>query len=404
MPVNSSFSGDEALRFALENGIINIDEVHSQYIMNKREKVLKKHPFAITPPAGTNTRWQTYYLTETGVKKQLRAQTKENLLDRLADIYFSNAHIENLTVQNLFDEWLEWKTPFTNSNNTVMRYKQLYKKYVSNLPFNDMKVISVNTANLETICNLIIKDNDLTRKAWINLKSILNGMFNLAVRRQYIKSNPLDDITIYIKYRQVNKKPSDTQTFDTDEIKKLFRYLDIMYLQTSDSSFMAVKMNFYLGLRVGELVALKWEDFDNDKLLHICCEEIRDQKTGQTVVVNHTKTHHDRFVTMVPPALEIINNLPREGEFIFMRNGENLHARQINYVLEKYAERTGHKIKSSHKVRKTYASRLSANGVPLDFIREQLGHSDLATTLGYIYNPLTKEETYNLLTNAFNDN
>ena len=42
----------------------------------------------------------------------------------------------------------------------------------------------------------------------------------------------------------------------------------------------------------------------------------------------------------------------------------------------------------------------NANGVPIDFIREQLGHSSLSTTYGYIYNPLTEEETYNMLTRA----
>ena len=30
----------------------------------------------------------------------------------------------------------------------------------------------------------------------------------------------------------------------------------------------------------------------------------------------------------------------------------------------------------------------NAKGVPIDFIREQLGHSSLSTTYGYIYNPL----------------
>ena len=55
---------------------------------------------------------------------------------------------------------------------------------------------------------------------------------------------------------------------------------------------------------------------------------------------------------------------------------------------------------TSHKIRKTYASRLSANGVPIDCIRENLGHSNLATTLEYIYNPLTESETYELIKNA----
>ena len=51
-------------------------------------------------------------------------------------------------------------------------------------------------------------------------------------------------------------------------------------------------------------------------------------------------------------------------------------------------------------MRKTYASNLNANGVPLDCIREMLGHSNLSTTLEYIYNPLTEKETYDLISRA----
>ena len=51
-------------------------------------------------------------------------------------------------------------------------------------------------------------------------------------------------------------------------------------------------------------------------------------------------------------------------------------------------------------MRKTYASMCDARGVPTDFIREQLGHSSLSTTYGYIYNPLTEEETYGALVRA----
>lgn len=33
-------------------------------------------------------------------------------------------------------------------------------------------------------------------------------------------------------------------------------------------------------------------------------------------------------------------------------------------------------------------------------IREMLGHSSLQTTLSYIYNPLSEEETYNIISKA----
>ena len=48
-------------------------------------------------------------------------------------------------------------------------------------------------------------------------------------------------------------------------------------------------------------------------------------------------------------------------------------------------------------MRKTYASMPATNGVPLDAIRELLGHSDLQTALSYIYNPLTDTETADLI-------
>ena len=92
--------------------------------------------------------------------------------------------------------------------------------------------------------------------------------------------------------------------------------------------------------------------------------------------------------------------MPQKSDYLFVRDGKRLTARQIAYVLEKYAIRNHLIIKSTHKMRKTYASNLSANGVPIDCIRELLGHSNLTTTMGYIYNPLTETETYNLITKA----
>ncbi len=129
-------------------------------------------------------------------------------------------------------------------------------------------------------------------------------------------------------------------------------------------------------------------------------EEVRNQDANQYDIVEHTKTNRDRFVVLVPKAVNLLQKLDRDGDYIFMRDGSRITSRQIAYVLEKYAERQGVATKSTHKMRKTYASNLNANGVPLDCIRELLGHSSLSTTLGYIYNPLTEKETYDLISRA----
>lgn len=305
-----------------------------------------------------------------------------------------------MTFYKLYLEWLDYKSAICNSKNTILRHRQHYRKYFENSILHNMELHRVNEIVLEKECNRIVREFNLSRKEWTNAKTILKGMFTYAIRKKYIKKNPLDAVQILVKFKQVVKKTGKTETYNTEELEQLNKYLDEKFLETQDLSFIAVKLNFLMGLRVGELVAIKWTDICDENQLHIVREEIRDQETGALEVVEHTKTNTDRFVVLVPKALNILSKIKHDGEYIFMRDGARITSRQINYVLEKYAERNGVRTKSSHKMRKTYASKLNANGVPLDCIREQLGHSNLQTTLGYIYNPLTEKETYDLITKA----
>jgi site-specific recombinase XerD len=89
---------------------------------------------------------------------------------------------------------------------------------------------------------------------------------------------------------------------------------------------------------------------------------------------------------------------------MFVKDGKRVTCRQINYLLEKYARDKNISVKSSHKIRKTFASRLDASGVPIDEIRNLLGHSNLETTMRYLYNPLTAEETKKLVQDALSSN
>lgn len=381
--------------------IINSDNVLEAIMNARKEKLLSKmHPYKITEPTSENGRWQTYYKGADGKRKIIRAQTKDALLEKLIPIYFEESHLDKFTFSDLFLEWLEYKKTVTDSPNTITRHKQHYRRYFEQSELHTMPVRRIDTLLLESECNRLVKEYDMSRKEWNNVKTILIGCFEYAVRKKYITDNPMDDVKILVKYRQVVKKTGKTETYNTEELEILYKYLDKMYAETEDVIYLAVKFDFLLGLRVGELVALKWEDCKEHTHIHIVREEIKNQETGFRQVVEHTKTNTDRYVILVPKAISILEKIPREGSYIFMRNGQRITPRQVNYVLEKFAERQGIPVKSSHKIRKTYASNLNANGVPLDCIREMLGHSSLSTTLGYIYNPLTESETYNLITKA----
>lgn len=381
--------------------IINTDSVLDIIMTAKKEKLLAKmHPYKITEPKSEGGRWQTYYRDADGSRKIIRAGSKDALLEKLIPIYFQESNLDKLIFSDLFSEWLEYKKTVTDSPNTIKRHEQHYRRYFEQSKLHGMPVCKIDTLLLESECNRLVKEYSMSRKEWNNVKTILIGSFEYAVRKKYIADNPMDNVKILVKYRQVVKKTGKTETYNTEELEDLNKYLDGMYAETEDTVFLAVKINFLLGLRVGELVALKWEDCKELPHLHVVREEVRNQETNRYDVVEHTKTNSDRYVVLVPKAISILEKIPKEGSYIFIRNGERITARQIAYVLEKYAQRRGVTTKSTHKMRKTYASNLNSNGVPLDCIREMLGHSSLSTTLGYIYNPLTESETYDLITKA----
>lgn len=389
----------QQLQALLQCDTLDMCNVLDIIMARKRERIKKLHAYAITPANSHNKYWTTYFKYENKARQLIRGKTEDELLDKLVKLYEENANLDNLTFNRLFDEWLEYKKAMTNSSNTIKRHRQHYAKYFEPSILHSMKLSAIDTFVLEMECNRIVKEFNLTRKAWVNAKTILNGMFDYAKRKKYITDNPLMDMKITVRYKQVVKKSGNTQTYDTDELETLNKYLDMKYEETNDSVYIAVRLNFFLGLRIGELAALKPEDIVGNQI-HVVREEVRDQEANLTYVVEHTKTNRDRFVALVPQAKKLLQKLGMDGAYLFERNGERLRARQIEYVLEKYAQCQGIEPKRSHKIRKTYASRLNAFGVPIDAIREQLGHSELSTTLSYIYNPLTEDATYSMISDA----
>ena len=382
-----------------EYGILDIGTMQSILMTKKMQEVKKIHTFAITSPKEEGGRWQTYIKDTFGKRKCLKAKTEEELLKKLVEFYFDKRFVDKMTFEELFLEWLDYKSALVNSPNTITRHKQHYKKYFASSALPNKTLKQLDCFMLETEFNRIVKEGNLTRKEWTNVKTIPNGMFEYAVRKGYLDKNPMEKVFIQVQYRQTNRKTGKTETYNSKELLQLNQYLDAQFSETGDAAVLAVKLNFLLGLRVGELVALKWSDIE-DNHLHITREEIRNQENGVYQIVEHTKTHTDRFVYLIPKAAAILGKLEKESEYIFTRNGERLTSRQIAYVLEKYAKQQGIHTKSTHKMRKTFASNLSKNGVPLDAIRELLGHSNLQTTLNYIYNPLTDEETADLIAKA----
>jgi integrase len=86
-----------------------------------------------------------------------------------------------------------------------------------------------------------------------------------------------------------------------------------------------------------------------------------------------------------------------DQDFIFCDTQGRTKIREIDNRIRKLCNKADIEVKSAQDIRRTVASELFNNGVPVEIIRNYLGHSDIKTTWGYILDNHRKEETTKMI-------
>lgn len=179
---------------------------------------------------------------------------------------------------------------------------------------------------------------------------------------------------------------------------------------------LAIALNFYLGLRNGELVVLNEKDIQGN-YIHIQREEISKFRVedGKRVkdgfaVKDYTKSpQSDRWLYLTTEARKIIDMVLKANEdngfydngYLFLYRGNRIHERGIDSRLRKYCNQIGIRQKSNHKIRKTVISTLIDNNINIEKVMEFAGHNDkMVTYQNYVFNRYDEPQTENQLEKA----
>jgi integrase/recombinase XerD len=141
-----------------------------------------------------------------------------------------------------------------------------------------------------------------------------------------------------------------------------------------------LRLLYHCGLRVSEVVALRWSDViqrGNEAQLTIF------GKGGKTRQVLISSSMYDELL-----ALEYNDELHTASPYIFRsrRGGNALDTRQVERIVTTAAKWAGIKGNvSPHWLRHAHASHSLDRGAPINLVRETLGHENLATTGKYTH-------------------
>ena len=397
------FSDKELLQFAVDNGMIDFNTIQAQIEMNERRKYLEMHESKIWQ--STDGKWYTFIpdATKEKGKRLLKRKTKDELEDLIVGFY--KDFEEPQTIEKTYREWIDRKVKFMEiSQQTIDRYEKDFNKYFADCKEKDIR--RVDEDFLDDFITGNIKSHNMKAKAWSNLRIILRGMFRFAKKKGYTKisiGEYLEELDLSWKMFNHEQKPEEKTIYFQKEIDAIVDYIS----ESKSLNDIAILFAVYTGMRVGEILALKWEDIFSDHI-HVNRTQIRyHDENGNLIheIRDFPKSEAGiRDVVIVPELAIVIKRLRMINpftEYLFEKNGSCIHLHSVCTRLYNLCNRFGFERKGMHAIRRYYAAKLINAGVEKIIIISQMGHADFETTKKHYYkNNLEKDYVFEMVSKA----
>ncbi len=363
--------------------MIDISYVQEQIEMKQREDLLKKHPYKIYQ--GKDGKWYTYLPDEKRGRKMIKRNTKVDIEEQV--ILYWKTELDNPRIREIFYEWMKRKLEYKDiCIGSFNRYEKDFKRFFEDdSGFADMRIRNIKPMDIIPFLREAIAKYSLTSKAYSNLRTITYGIFKYSKEKGYITWSILQTIGDMELPRKVFRKvikEDDEEVFNDEEVKKILKYLT----SVPDILNLGIILMFCTGIRVGELVALKWCDFNGNSIKIRRTEISYKDSDGKNVyeIRDYPKTEAGIRTVFIPTefssVIRRLNLLCESEEYVFWKNGKNIKTLQIRKRLYLVCRETGIRIKSPHKLRKTFVSILLDNGVDKRLIQDVAGHAQISTS------------------------
>lgn len=333
-----------------------------------------------------------YGKTESEVKKKLKALQTEI-------VKYDTINLPKLTLSELLNDWQTLVKKYELKSSSYDRLEQTINNNI--IPYiGYLQITNITPNDIQQYINT------LTDKgySYSTIKKAYNAIYaslKYAFERDYIRKSPCIGIRLP---KQIQRSKSNIEFFTDSEVTKIVESATFKY-RTGKYKYKhgyAIIILLNTGMRVGELLALKWRNVDETKR-QLYVEETRGQikdRNGDehkyVMQDRSTKTQSScRYIPINDKTSEALNyfkSLGYNNDYV-MANSDTgvITYRNLHRVLANILKDNSIEHGSLHTLRHTFATRLFKNGVDVKIISELLGHSDISITYD-IYTHVINEQ------------
>lgn len=314
----------------------------------------------------------------------------------------------------LYDAMLEWfvyiKQP-TLKSQSATRLESTIRNQIGNADIGHFQYRQISSNEIQSLINQLNACNysySTIKKTY----DALNDFYRYVTVKDRF-DNPMT-LVVMPTISNVKSETKTTEFFEKDDINKFIEECSAKY-NTGSYKYRygyALAANIYLGMRMGEYLALQWKDIDFEKntiyISKTLIEEVNpeydknspDLMTEQGihkvrfVIQQSTKKSKNRYIPINTKAKELllkhkdISEYIEENDYVIStRNGKTSTIKNMSDCIKKIEKAAETKVQSSgtHILRHTCASLYFRAGVPVETICQILGNTREVCEKTYVH-------------------
>ena len=277
--------------------------------------------------------------------------------------------------------WLNNYIKPSAKERTVIRYEQIIRTHIEskigNIDVNDLTPIILQSFVTELLNIGNIKTGKSLSANFVNMvisviQNSLKTAHLIGVAKEYVAG----------KIKRPKTIEKQVECFTVQEQKKIENYV----LNSGKDKLFGIVLCLYTGLRIGELLALMWDDIDFTKGLLVVSKTCHDgnDRENHIRIIDSPKTVNSRRVIPLPKQLvPLLKNVKKRSKCeCIVADGERPYfIRSYQRAFELLLKKLKIPHKGFHSLRHTFATRAMECGMDVKTLSELLGHKNATITL-----------------------